>query len=125
MVKETLMQFISTPNAPTPGGHYSQAVVANGLVYVSGMLPGGEPGSFEEQTALALQHCENVLAAAGCRLDQVVQCTAYIVGIDNWPVFNRIYSERFGAHRPARAVVPVPELHHGYLVEVQMTAVSA
>ncbi|MDB5776814.1 MAG: endoribonuclease [Herbaspirillum sp.] len=124
------MQFISTPDVPAPGGHYSQAVEANGFVFVSGMLPistsgAGAQGSFEEQARIVLQHCENVLAAAGCRLDHVVQCTAYIVGIDNWPVFNRIYSERFGAHRPARAVVPVPELHHGFLIEVQMTAVSA
>jgi enamine deaminase RidA (YjgF/YER057c/UK114 family) len=52
----------------------------------------------------------------------VVQCTAYIVGVANWPEFNRLYAERFGDHRPARAVVPVPELHHGFLVELQMTA---
>ena len=74
------------------------------------------------QVRATLQHCTRVLAAAGCSLTDVAQCTAYIVGIGNWPHFNRVYAEVFGEHRPARAVVPVPELHHGFLVEVQMTA---
>ena len=46
----------------------------------------------------------------------------YIVGVDHWPAFNDIYARFMGPHKPARAVVPVPELHHGFLVEVQMTA---
>ena len=120
------MQFISTPNAPPPGGHYSQAVRAGGFVFVSGMLPGppaaGESDSFERQARAALTHCRHVLEAAGGGLDRVAQCTAYIVGMDNWPRFNAVYAEVFGQHKPARAVVPVPELHHGYLVEVQMVA---
>jgi 2-iminobutanoate/2-iminopropanoate deaminase len=124
------MRVIFTEEAPAPAGHYSQAVVSGGLVFVSGTLPSTKPperaaASFEDQARAVLQHCERVLAAAGCRLDDVVQCTAYVVGIDNWPCFNRVYGEKFGAHRPARAVVPVPELHHGFLIEVQMTAAVA
>lgn len=121
------MNFISTSDVPAPGGHYSEAVEANGFVFVSGMLPG--PGiategadNFERQVRATLRHCAAVLAAAGCGREAVVQCTAYIVGVANWPEFNRIYAEHFGDHRPARAVVPVPELHHGFLVELQMTA---
>ncbi len=122
------MRTIFTEEAPAPAGHYSQAVESGGLVFVSGTLPStkppeGPPASFEDQARAVLQHCERILASAGCRLDDVVQCTAYVVGIDNWPCFNRVYGERFGANRPARAVVPVPELHHGFLIEVQMTAV--
>lgn len=121
------MQLINIPGAPLPVGHYSPAVEAGGFVFVSGMLPSTRPedavsNDFEAQARLVLQRCEQVLVAAGCDLTHVVQCTAYVVGVDNWPVFNRVYSERFGAHRPARAVVPVPELHYGFLVEVQMTA---
>jgi reactive intermediate/imine deaminase len=121
------MKFISTPDAPTPAGHYAQAAETNGFVHVSGMLPtlksvGGADDAFDDQTHSALQHCERILAASGCSLNDVVQCTAYIVGIDNWPLFNRVYAERFGAHKPARAVVPVPELHHGALIELQMIA---
>ena len=51
-----------------------------------------------------------------------MRVTAYVVGIENWPVFDRIYAELFGEARPARAVVPVPELHHGYLVEIEAVA---
>jgi 2-iminobutanoate/2-iminopropanoate deaminase len=121
------MRFISSADAPAPGGHYSQAVESNGLIFVSGILPvgsdnGAEPASFEAQTDLALTHCEHVLAAAGLTFADVVQCTAYIVGIGNWPLFNQVYAKRFGSHKPARAVVPVPELHHGFLVEVALTA---
>jgi 2-iminobutanoate/2-iminopropanoate deaminase len=121
------MKIISTTDAPAPGGHYSQAIEANGFIYVSGMLPtlsspGGASDSFDDQTRSALQHCERVLAAADCSFNDVVQCTAYIVGVANWPLFNRVYAEKFGSHKPARAVVPVPELHHGALVELQMVA---
>ena len=121
------MKAVFTDDAPTPAGHYSQAVQANGFVFVSGMLPtlrtpGGEGDPFDDQVRSALQHCERILAAAGCGLSDVVQCTAYIVGVAHWPAFNRVYAEHFGQHKPARAVVPVPELHHGALVELQMVA---
>jgi 2-iminobutanoate/2-iminopropanoate deaminase len=121
------MNIICTSDAPTPVGHYSQAIDVNGFVFVSGMLPtlsspGGVDDPFDAQARSALQHCERILSAAGCSLHDVVQCTAYIVGVAHWPLFNRVYSERFGSHKPARAVVPVPELHHGALVELQMVA---
>jgi 2-iminobutanoate/2-iminopropanoate deaminase len=121
------MNFIFTPNAPVPGGHYSQAVEANGFLFVSGMLPTlttphGGLDPFEDQVRSVLQHCERVLDASGYSLNDVVQCTAYIVGLDRWQKFNQIYGEWFRAHKPARAVVPVSELHHGALVELQMIA---
>lgn len=119
------MKFISCAQAPTPGGHYSQAVEAGGLVFVSGMLPAGNnqpPMPFEAQVHSVLDHCSAVLAEAGCSFNDVVQSTVYVVGVEHWPAFNRLYAERFGSHRPARAVVPVPALHHGFLVEVQMVA---
>ncbi|MGF6775401.1 RidA family protein [Paraburkholderia sp. GAS334] len=121
------MNFVFTTDAPAPGGHYSQAVQAGGFTFVSGMLPGPGvategPDNFERQVRATLQHCEHVLTEAGCRLTDVVQCTAYIVGVGHWPEFNRIYAEYFCDHKPARAVVPVPELHHGFLVELQMVA---
>lgn len=110
---------------PLPAGHYSQAVEAAGLVFVSGMLPTGNnqpPKSFDAQAYSALDQCAAVLAAAGCSFSDVVQCTVYVVGVEQWPAFNRVYAERFGSHKPSRVVVPVPALHHGFLVEVQMIA---
>ncbi len=118
------MEKISCSAAPPPAGHYSQAIKANGFVFVSGMLPvGSGPGAtFEEQAQCALEHCAKVLDAAGASLNDVVQATAYIVGIANWPAFNMVYARFFGMHKPARAIVPVAELHHGFLVEVQLVA---
>lgn len=116
------MELISNASNP-PVGHYSQAVSSNGLVFLSGILP-AKPGAgdFAGEVVQALDSCKEVLAQAQCTLDDVVQCTAYIVGVENWPEFNRVYKEVFGAHKPARTVVPVPELHHGCLVEIQIVA---
>jgi 2-iminobutanoate/2-iminopropanoate deaminase len=80
--------------------------------------------SFEDQVAAVLDVCDNILAAAGCSLQDVVQCTAYIVGVDHWPQFNRAYAARFGAHKPARTVVPVAALRHGALIELQVNALK-
>jgi 2-iminobutanoate/2-iminopropanoate deaminase len=120
------MELIQAPGLPAPAGHYAQAVAAGGLVFLSGILPSraeldaGAP--FTQQCASVLAQCRQVLDAAGCTLGDVVQCTAYIVDVENWPAFNAVYAEAFGAHKPARAVVPVPALHHGFLVELQVVA---
>ncbi|HUG23585.1 RidA family protein [Piscinibacter sp.] len=121
------MNVIHTSDAPRPAGHYSQAVEEQGFVFLSGVLPdiasvNPSERDFTAQSEAVLRQCQAVLAAAGCTFDDVVQCTAYIVGVDNWPAFNAVYARSMGTHKPARAVVPVPELHHGFLVEVQMTA---
>lgn len=121
-------QTVFTPEAAPPGGHYVQATAWGDLVFVSGQLPVGRQGSldpdlsFDEQARLALGNLLAVLAAAGSSPRQVLKVTAYLVGIDNWPKFNAVYSELFGEARPARAIVPVPELHHGALVEVEAIA---
>ncbi len=120
-----MMEFIQSPQLPPPAGHYSPAVRAGGFVFVSGVLPGTDVSGFEPQVRDALERCRLVLQAAACDLHQVVQCTAYIVGVNHWPEFNRVYAEVFGDHRPARAVVPVAELHHGCLVEIQLIALAA
>ena len=118
------MKLIHSPHAPTPAGHYSHAVEAGGLIFVSGVLPGqasnGEVDNFERQVRASFNHCANILKAIDCTLNDVVQCTAYIVGVANWPEFNAIYANIFGEHKPARAVVPVPELHYGFMVEIQL-----
>lgn len=122
------MKLVSTDQAAPPSGHYSQAVVANGLAYLSGILPVGTKGdmnpdlSFAEQTALVLQHATEILRDAGSDLDRVVKSTVFVANIDDWSDFDRLYSETFRSHKPARAVVPVPVLHHGFLVELDMIA---
>lgn len=122
------MRTVETPHAPRPAGHYSQAVVHGGLVFVSGQLPhdvdrpGGAPGDVEEQTERALRNVEAILEAAGSGLDRLLSVTVYVADVALWPRVNAAYARVLGAHRPARAVVPVRELHHGYLVEVQAVA---
>jgi 2-iminobutanoate/2-iminopropanoate deaminase len=120
------MELIQAPGLPVPAGHYSQAVAAGGLVFLSGILPStaelDASAPFTRQCESVLAQCRQVLAAAGCELADVVQCTAYIVDVQNWPSFNAVYAAAFGPHKPARAVVPVPALHHGFLVELQVVA---
>ena len=120
------MELIQSPGLPAPAGHYSQAVAAGGLVFVSGILPSSAAldagAGFEAQCGSVFEQCEKVLRAAGCGFADVVQCTAYIVGVENWQAFNAAYARVFGSHKPARAVVPVPALHYGFLVEVQLVA---
>lgn len=111
-----------------PGGHYTHAVAAGGLVFVSGQLPiapdgrklTGEP--FEEQVAQVLRNLDAALHSAGSSRQQLVQVRVYITSIAHWPAFNTLYAAWLGDHRPARAVVPVPELHFGLLVEVEGVA---
>lgn len=122
------MRTISTPDAPQPAGHYSQAVVYGDTVYVSGQLAvdpvTGEKGagSIEEQTRLALRNIEQILLSAGSDLKHVLKTTAYVSDVELWAGVNQAYAEVFGDHRPARAVVPSRDLHYGCLVEIEAIA---
>jgi 2-iminobutanoate/2-iminopropanoate deaminase len=122
---------IATSEVSSPAGHYSQAVATGNLIFVSGQLPISANGkaasdaSFAEQVRLALANVLSIVRAAGSDRDHIVKTTAYIVGISNWAECNRIYAEVMGSAKPARAIVPVPELHHGCLIEVEAIAVRA
>jgi 2-iminobutanoate/2-iminopropanoate deaminase len=123
------MNLVSTLGAPTARGHYSQAVVHGGLVYVAGQLP-IVPGAPEQQLAefdaQARRVIDNVIAIleeAGSGADLILKATVYIADVSHWPAFNAIYAEKLGAHKPARTVVPVAALHYGYLVEMDAIAV--
>lgn len=113
-----------------PRGHYSHALSGAGLVFVSGQLPVRADGqllveaSFEEQARQVLANVGAALRSAGSSVDKLLQVRVYVTDIAHWPAFNAIYAEWCGAARPARAVVPVPQLHYGFLVEVEATAVA-
>ncbi len=119
---------VKTSDAPQPLGHYAQAAVYGGLIFVSGQLAVQADGThraaenFEAQTRQALANVLAIVGAAGGSPDSILKVTAYIVGVENWPVLNRVYGEVLGDARPARSVVPVPNLHHGYLVELDAVA---
>lgn len=111
-----------------PKGHYSPAVEHNGLVFVSGQLPIDyetgrvETGDIEKQTELALRNVERILVASNSDLNHVLQVTIYISDIALWGKVNEVYARIFGEHRPARAIVPVKELHFGTKIEIQAIA---
>ncbi|MFY9347127.1 MAG: RidA family protein [Orrella sp.] len=118
--------MIQSDLVPNPKGHYSQAIVSNGLIFVSGLLPDVAASdlqdSFERQVRSVFERAQQILEVGNSSMDQVVQCTAYISDVALWPQFNEIYASIFGAHKPARAVVPVAALHYGFQVEVQIVA---
>ena len=120
------MKFIE--GLTSKGGHYSPGVIAGGMLYISGQLPidplSGKiaEGGIREQTRQALANVGRVLSAAGLGPENAVMCRVYISDMGNWDAVNEVYADFFGAHKPARAVVPTRELHHGALVEIEATA---
>ena len=124
------MKVIQPSDQPTPKGHYSPGFEHHGVVYVSGQLPmtldTREPfaGAIEEQTELALRNVEHVLKAAGSDLTRVLQMTIYISDIELWGKVNEVYARVMGDHRPARAIVPVKDLHFDTKIEIQAIALA-
>lgn len=122
------MKLLSDPSLPTPAGHYSPAVIHNGVVYVSGQLarvpdkPSYIPPTIEEQTRQCLLNAEAILIAAGSRRDLVIKSTIYISGIEHWGAVNAEYAKFFGDHKPARAIIPVAAFRSGFLIEIEMVA---
>ncbi len=124
------IRTIQTEKAPIPAGHYSQAVVYNGLVFVAGQLAidpqTGERklGSIEEQTEQVLKNVSEILKAAGSDMKLVLKMTVFVADIGLWERVNEVYSRVMGEHRPARAVIPTKELHHGFLIEIDAIAAT-
>ena len=126
---EKSMNTILCKQAPAPAGHYAQATVAAGLVFVSGQLPIhphslSMPEGLDAQVVQAMRNVEAILVAAGSSLSKLVSVTLYITDVGHWPEVNRKYAEIMGEHKPARTVVPVPALHYGALIEINAVAES-
>lgn len=124
------MQKIQVKDSQKPVGHYSQAIVSGGLLFTSGILPikikTSEKlpveSSIEEQLIIVFDNLTQILQEAGLDADNVVKTTVYIAGGENWGVVNELYAKFFAEHRPARSIIPVPELHFGYKVELEAIA---
>jgi reactive intermediate/imine deaminase len=122
---------IVSTNPPTmaaPGGHYSHAVTAGGFVFVSGQLPIAPDGAklteapFEQQAQQVLDNVAHALKGAGSAVERLTQVRVYVTDIESWPAFNALYAKWAGAARPARCVVPVPQLHYGFKIEIEAVA---
>ncbi|NTH49177.1 RidA family protein [Agrobacterium rhizogenes] len=128
MIDRKDLTRILTDKAPAPAGHYAQATVYDGLVYVSGQLPVSPDGvhdpeaSFEDQARRAIMNLLAIVKEAGSSPERILRVTAYIAGIELWPAFNTVFADMLGQARPARTVVPVPALHFGYLIELDAIA---
>ncbi len=122
------MKKIKLPNTPEPRGHYSSAVEHNGLIFVSGQLPINhltgevETGAIELQTEIALRNVEAILLEANSDLNHVLQMTIYVSEMELWDKVNETYAAILGEHKPARAIVPVKDLHFGTQIEIQAIA---
>jgi len=122
------LEKIKLPNSPEPKGHYSSAVVHNGLIFVSGQLAinpeTGEPvtDSIEAQTERCLRNVEAVLLAANSDLNQVLKMTIFISDENLWGAVNETYKRILGEHKPARAIIPVGKFRGDFLIEIEAIA---
>ena len=121
------MKFVQTPKAPSAIGPYSQAVIANGMVYTSGQIALTTDGVMLEddvvvQTKQVLKNLQAVLEEAGSSMGNVVKTTIFIASMDDFAIINEIYEEAFGSHKPARATVAVKTLPKNALVEIDAIA---
>lgn len=129
MAQSTKVTF-HTEKAAYTGGPYSQAVIHNGLMYISGQIAldpeTNEPhlGTIEEQANLALQNLEIILEQAGSSLDKVLKVNVYLASIDDYPKFNEVYKKFFSIDMPARTCVAVAGLPLGAKVEIDAIAMT-
>ena len=121
------MQFIKTDKAPQAIGPYSQAVVANGMIYTSGqiaLLPNGEflDGDVKSQTKQVCENLKSVLEEAGASLQNVVKTTIFLANMNDFNDLNIVYGKYF-SHKPARSTVAVKTLPKNALVEIECVAI--
>lgn len=123
-----MKQIIHTDSAPKAIGPYSQAIVSNGLVFLSGQIPLDPAtgalveGGIEEQTVRVLENLKAVLEAAGAGLDSVLKTTIYVKDLGDFAKVNEIYGRYFPANPPARATVEVARLPRDVKVEIEAIA---
>jgi len=124
-----MKQIISTSGAPKAIGPYSQAVVHNGLIYLSGQIPlDPESGQIVEgdvsvQTHRVLQNLKAVLEAAGSSLEHVLKTTVFLKDLTEFAAVNQVYGEYFAVNPPARATVEVARLPRDVRVEIEAVAI--
>ncbi len=125
-----MQEIIETAAAPSPIGPYSQAIRANGFLFVSGQIAidpasgGVVAGGVEEQTRQVMKNVRAILEAAGSGLPRIVKTTIFLTNLDDFASVNRIYGEFLGDVKPARATVQVARLPKEVLVEIEAVALA-
>lgn len=119
---------VYTKNAPEPIGPYSQAIVFNNMVFISGQIAidpeSGKliEGNIKEQTKQTIRNVENILTAAGSDISKVIKVTVYLKDINEFTAMNEIYEEYFGNSKPARSAIEAAKLPKDALVEIDAVA---
>ena len=129
-----MKHVISTTTAPGAVGPYSQAIEANGFVFVSGQLPldpatgafvpGGTSEQAEQSIKNLLDACQLLFHLAGCKAEDVVKTTVFMIDIGDFGVVNEVYGKYFTGECPARCAMQAAALPKGALVEIEAIAVK-
>ena len=125
-----MREVIATDNGPKAIGPYSQAIKANGLVFLSGQIPLDPAtqqliaGDVAAQTERVLQNIAGILDAAGSSLSQVVKTTVFLKSMNDFAAMNEVYGRHFTAEPPARSTVEVARLPKDVLVEIDVIALA-
>ncbi len=125
-----MREIIETKSAPNPIGPYSQAIRANGFLFVSGQIPidpatgAVVAGDIAAQTQQVMNNLAAILAAAGSGLNQIVKTTVFLTNLEDFPRFNQVYGEFLGDAKPARATVQVARLPKDVLLQVDAIALA-
>jgi 2-iminobutanoate/2-iminopropanoate deaminase len=127
--KGTKLRAIATDRAPKPVGPFSQAIKANGFVFVAG-ITARDPKTGQviedditRQTELVMENIKGILEAAGSSFGQTVKTTVYLKDMNDFDAMGKVYSRYFPAHPPARATVEVARLHGGR-IEIELIALA-
>jgi 2-iminobutanoate/2-iminopropanoate deaminase len=125
-----MKKIINTPDAPKAIGPYSQAVEANGMLFVSGQIPINPAigkiidGGIKEQTEQVMKNIGVILKAAGDSYADVVKSTCLLNDMDNFAAMNEVYGKYYAENPPARAAYGVVRLPLGALVEIETIAMK-
>lgn len=125
------MKYISTKQAPQAVGPYSQAVIANGILYISGQIPFHPEtntlvsSNVKEQTQQVMENLKAILTEAGSAFSKVIKCSIFLKDMNDFAVVNEVYGSYFDSkHLPARETVEVSRLPKDVLVEISLIAVA-
>ena len=125
-----MREVISTPDAPKAIGPYSQAIRANGLVFISGQVaidPATQQvidGDVTVQTERVMKNLAAILSAAGSSVEQVLRCTVFLKTMNDFAAMNAVYGKYFSSGPPARSTVEVSRLPKDVLVEIDVIALT-
>ncbi len=119
------MKTIHTPFAPAAIGPYSQAILANNTLYVSGQLPKDLTADITQQTKESLTHILAIIQEAGFEKSDIVKCTVYMKDLTMFQPMNETYQSFFGDHKPARVTIQASRLPKDALIEIDAIAVKS